>query len=103
MIRVVGETKRPVPTVLVEVEYTPEELALWRRQNAVFLKNREWFRTNAQELYKNYAGRFICVAGGEVFAGDDAQDVYSRAYTVYPEERSGGYGMYIRANPVEGN
>ena len=102
MIRVVGKSKLPELAEMGEaVELSPEELAEYRRQNAAFERNRERFSANARSLYKQYAGTFICVARGEVFAGEDAKDVYARSYAAHPVEKGVGYGIYIRANQVE--
>ena len=101
MIRVVGKSNLPELAEMSDVEMSPEELTEYRRQNAAFKRNREWFSANARTLFKQYAGNFICVVGGEVFAGDNAREVYARSYAAHPEESGAGYGIYIRANPVE--
>jgi hypothetical protein len=99
MIRVIGP--KPPPVVMTTEELSPEELVEWRRRREIFERNQQWYSVHVDELYETYAGKFICVAGGEVFAGDDARDVYARSAAVHPDESGVEYGMYIRAKSQE--
>ena len=96
MIRVVGKSRLPELAVMSLEQPSPEEMAESRRRGAIFKRNEEWFAAHVRELYDKYAGQFLCVAGGEVFAGADAKEVYSRAATKYPEESGAEFGMYLR-------
>ena len=97
MVRVTSR-KLPEPVVMTTEELTPEELEQWRKRGVIFERNLEWFSTHATELFETYPGKFICVAGGEVFAGDDARDVYAQSAAAHPQESGAEYGRYIRAN-----
>ena len=100
MIRVVGKSRLPELATMSEEPFSPEELAEFRRSRATFKRNMEWYNTHWAEIVEKYAGQFICVSGGEVFAGADARDVYARAAAKYPEESGAQFGMYLgdRAN-----
>ena len=48
------------------------------------LKDDEWIRQHFEELVDRYAGQYILVAGGEVFAGNDVRRLEAKARRKYP-------------------
>ena len=48
------------------------------------LKDDEWIRQHFEELVDKYAGRYIIVAGGEVFPVDDVRRVEAKARRKHP-------------------
>ena len=73
-----------------EVEVTPEERAQNLARLEEFRKNVDWFSANAAALRAAHTGKFICIAGQEVFAGDDPKEVVRRAKAAHPD-LAGGY------------
>ena len=85
---------------LTEVEVTPEESAQNLARLEEFRKNVDWFSANAATLRAAYNGKFICIAGQEVFAGDDPTEVVRRAKAAHPD-LPGGY-LPMRLLPLQG-
>lgn len=54
------------------------------RRAAVRVNDDEWIRRHFEELVDTYAGQYIVVAGGEVFAGDDVRRLEANARRKHP-------------------
>jgi hypothetical protein len=84
------------PIVMSEVT-DPVELAkarAWRERAA---RNSNWLQAHVREIYSQHRGKFICVAGEELFVADDAQQVVALALAAHPDEE----GLLIRYIPKE--
>ena len=102
MIRVVGKSKLPELAAMGEaVELSPEELAEYLLQNAVFERNREWYQAHWDEIVPPNRGLHICIAGGKLFVGPDPIKLRADSAAEFPEEKNCQYTMYIRANAQE--
>ena len=57
---------------------------------------REWggVQAHAHEIYTRYHGKFIVVAGEELFVGDTPEEANSLAKAAHPEDK-GRLGRYI--------
>jgi hypothetical protein len=53
-----------------------------------FKHNLNWFREHATELdvFNRYRGKYIAVAGGELFVGDSASEAFRLAKEKYPDD-----------------
>jgi hypothetical protein len=89
--------KDPTRAVVVEKVTDPEELAAAQVQDERFERNVSWLREHADEVYSHHRGKFICIAGGELFVADTAEEALSRARKVHPEDN----GRYLRYIPRE--
>ena len=85
--------ENPIEMIL-DYEETPEEQAASRLRRAHFDRNADWFTKHAVEIGETCAGKHICVAGEELFVGDDSTEVYQRAQLAHPEDK-GIYFQYI--------
>src|SRR5262249_2551608 len=85
MIRVAG----PQPVVMMETEPSPEERATALAEQEEFRRNVAWFGSHAREIRDAHAGKFICVAGQELFVGEDPAEVYARARAAHPHPGGG--------------
>ena len=74
-----------IPIVMEEVT-DPEELAQARVRNERFARNSAWLQGHATEIYTQYRGKCICVAGEELFIADTPEEVLAQARTAHPEE-----------------
>src|SRR6266508_1184460 len=74
----------------------PGHLALLREQAKHFERNWDWIEAHAAEVY-SHRGKYICVAGQELFVGDTQADVVTRAKVAHPED----IGRVTRYIPVE--
>ena len=55
-----------IPVTMEEVT-DPEELAQARARGERFARNSAWLQAHAAEIYTQYRGKCICVAGEELF------------------------------------
>ncbi len=78
-----------------EVEPTPEERTRALAEAEEYRTNVEWFGAHAKAIRDAHSGRFICIAGGELFVGDDPVEVYARARAAHPEHPGGFFTMYL--------
>jgi len=77
------------PLIIQEPPTTPQERAEALAVAEEFRKNAEWFGTQAKEIRDAHTGKFICVAGRELFVGDDPVEVVARAKAAHPT--AGGF------------
>jgi len=84
-----------VPITVEEVT-DPEELARARAQDECFARNSAWLQAHATEIYTQYRGKCICVAGEELFIADTPEEALAQARTAHPEE---GGSILIRYIP----
>jgi hypothetical protein len=57
-------------------------------------RNSVWLQTHAQEIYTQHRGKFIVVAGEELFVGDTSEEAHALAQTAHPEDQ-GSLSRYI--------
>jgi hypothetical protein len=71
----------------------------WRGQarGASADRNSAWFQAHVPEIYSRYRGKYVCVAGEELFVADTATQVAALAKTAHPEDD----GQLIRYIPQE--
>ncbi len=75
----------------------PGELAKARVQNERADRNSAWLQTHVPEIYSKYRGKYICVAGEELFVADDPREVVAAARAAHPADD----GLLIRYIPKE--
>jgi hypothetical protein len=90
----------PVPTIGPPLELDPAERTAFAARHEKFLRNMTWFEQNLADIRTRYGGRFVCVAGGQVFVADSAREAVALAHTAHPDERGAGYFTYV--TPVRG-
>lgn len=77
-----------------EHEMTPDLARMFEQARCNLL----WFSENAErlEVYQRYRGRYVAVAGGELFAADTPEEVERLAFDEYPDEMP-----HVRYIPLE--
>jgi hypothetical protein len=90
---------RDIPPLVMEEATDPEELAraLAQRQRAD--RNVAWLQAHVQEMYSQYRGRFICVAGEELFVADTPEEAFALATAAHPDD-DGRFLRYIPRRKV---
>jgi hypothetical protein len=88
---------KPEFEMIVDAPISAEELTRFRTQMERFRKNLEWYEAHAVEIGEGYAGKFICVAGQEVFSGDTSQEARAKARAAHPAD-DGAFGEYVRVD-----
>src|SRR5258706_16235080 len=89
--------KRPAPAVIMEEVTDPEELAKAPAQDERFERNWVWFQAHTSEVYTQYRGKCICIAGEELFAVDTPEEVLALAATAHPNDD----GRFVHFIPRE--
>jgi hypothetical protein len=74
-------------------ETDPAEIAKARAQQAQFDRNWDWLEAHAAEVF-SHRGTHICIAGQELFVGDDIKELLARARAAHPED-DGPFFKYI--------
>ena len=82
--------------IVMTEERDPAELAKAHLQLEHYARNWTWVEAHASEAY-SHRGKMICVAGGELFVGDNVTEVLARAKKAHPEDQ----GPLTRFVPVE--
>lgn len=93
MIRKATEKINPI---VMEIETDPTDCAEASRRKELFEKNWDWLEANASEVY-SHRGKFICIAGRELFVGDSVDEVLEAAQSAHPEDD----GRFTRYIPVQ--
>ena len=81
------------PLVIEELPYDPE----FAQRSEQAARNRHWFSEHAAELgiFKLYRGRYVGVAGGELFVADSAPEIDRLIGEKYPDEWVTAHVQYI--------
>jgi hypothetical protein len=74
-----------IPITMEEVT-DPEELTQARVRDARFARNSAWLQAPVTEIYRQYRGQCICVAGAELFVADTPEEALAQARAAHPEE-----------------
>ena len=75
----------PTPIVMEEVT-DPEEIARAQAQHERYERNLAWLNAHFKEVYTQHRGKFICVAGEELFVADAPKEVIALAKAAHPED-----------------
>lgn len=82
-----------LPKITMHEETDPVENAKARESRDRFERNWDWLEDHATEVY-SHRGKFLCIAGQELFVGDAVEDVIARATAAHPED-TGRFTRYI--------
>ena len=85
------------PVIEIEELTDVEELAKARRQREQFDRNAVWLQTHLADVYAHHRGKYICIAGEELFAADTVQEVIALATAAHPDDD----GWFTRFIPRE--
>jgi hypothetical protein len=84
------------PIVMEEVT-DPSEVSKAGIRRERFDRNFAWFRAHAPEVYERYRGKFICIAGQDVFAGATPEEATAQSAAAHPEDE----GSFVQYIPLE--
>ena len=82
------------PPVTMEVVTDPVEIARSAAALAQCERNWDWLEAHASDVY-SHRGKYICIAGQELFVGDVLEDVLARAKAAHPDDQ----GSFTRIIP----
>jgi len=88
------------PNKVVMQEVTdPVEITRAQLRHARYERNVSWLEAHIKEVYTTHRGKFICVAGEELFVADSPEKVIALADTSHPED-DGKFCRYIYPEKV---
>jgi hypothetical protein len=87
---------KSTPLVMVEVTDAQENARI-ATQRQRFRKNSDWLQAHVPQIYARHRGRFICVAGQELFIADAAPEAVAAARKAHPDDD----GLLFRYIPRE--
>lgn len=74
------------PLIMYEGGLGPAELAAFRAQGQRIRRNAEWLQAHTATVYDATAGKYICIAGCQLFVADTAQEARALALTAHPDD-----------------
>jgi len=90
-----------IPIVMEEAT-DPKEIAEFQARWAQAQRNSDWLQAHAHEIYTRHRGKFIVVAGEELFVGGTPEEALARAACpedggriiryIYPKKMARVYG-----------
>ncbi|HQU42310.1 MAG: hypothetical protein B7Z73_10985 [Planctomycetia bacterium 21-64-5] len=95
MIQKAAENANPL---VMEIETDPEVCAEIAARHQRCERNLRWLEANAAEVYSN-RGKFICIAGQELFVGGSPEEVLFAAEASHPED-DGRFTLFIPLEKV---
>lgn len=93
MIRQQGPAAAPASPVVMEEVTDPVQIAEAKAQGERFDRNLAWLQAHADEAYA-HLGKYICIAGEELFVADTAEAVLALAKAAHPED-DGRFTLYV--------
>ena len=84
---------QPIQITMEEIT-DPEEIAKSQALRAQAERNSNWLQAHVPEIYGNYRGKYIVVAGEELFVGDTVQEAVALVKAAHPEDK-GSITRYI--------
>ena len=84
----------PMRQITIEEVTDPQEIAEFQLRWAQAERNSAWLQAHAPEIYSQQRGKFIVVAGEELFVGDTPEEVRARAIAAHPDDQ-GSLCRYI--------
>ncbi|MBM3302052.1 MAG: hypothetical protein FJY85_19140 [Deltaproteobacteria bacterium] len=83
--------------VVMEEVTDSEEIARARSQRESFDRNSAWPQSHVSEVYSQHRGKYICVAGEDLFVAETAKEAIVLARAAHPEDE----GWFTRYIPKE--
>lgn len=83
----------PIQITMEEIN-DPAELARFSDQWSQAERNSAWLQAHAHEIYSQHRGKFIAIAGEELFVGDTPAEAHNLAKAAHPEDQ-GSISRYI--------
>jgi hypothetical protein len=86
------------PRFIIEEVTDPEEIARARAQEERAHRNDEWLQAHWPEIAPKARGRFLAVAGQEVFIADTPEEAWAMAMEAHPDD-DGAHAQYVIPEP----
>jgi hypothetical protein len=86
------------PKITMTEVTDPAEIAAARARMEKFEQNYAWLEAHAAEVF-SHRGKYICIAGQELFVGDDITELLARAKAAHPGD-DGPFFKYVPKDKV---
>lgn len=70
----------------IEFVTDPVEIEAARVRHEFHERNSAWLQSHVPEIYSQYRGKCICVAGQELFVADSSTEALALANAAHPED-----------------
>jgi hypothetical protein len=90
-------TTATTPKFVLEELTDPVELAKARARRERFDRNAAWLQAHADEVYSQNRGKYICIAGEELFVADSSPEALALGRAAHPEDD----GAFVHHIPLE--
>lgn len=80
--------------VVMEEVTDPAELAKAQSQRAQYDCNWAWFKPQATEIYEQFRGQGVVIAGQETFAAKTPEEAWALAKATHPDDE-GRFIIYV--------
>ena len=71
----------------MSIETDPAQIAESNARHADFMRNSDWLKEYATEVYSANRGKVICIAGQQVYAAERAEDAWAIAKAAHPKDK----------------
>jgi hypothetical protein len=85
----------PAPLEIVTPAVSDTERAANIAAAEQFQRNLAWWNAHVEEIRAAHTGKFVCVAGQELFVGDDPIEVVARAKVAHPNPGYGFFSLFL--------
>jgi hypothetical protein len=94
MIRALQPEQRVIETPPVSEEERAANIAAAEQ----FQRNLAWWNAHVEEIRAAHTGKFVCVAGQELFVGEDPIEVVARAKAAHPNPGYGFLSLFLSSH-----
>lgn len=85
--------------LMMEATSDPRDLREARAQREQFDRNLDWFEAHAMEIGDRNRGKYVCIAGQQLFVADSAREALRLGREAYPDDL-GPFVRYIACEKV---
>lgn len=89
----IKRTVENINPMVMEIVTDPVACAEAARRKELYERNWDWLEAHAAEVY-SHRGKYICIAGEELFVGDKVNEVVAAANAAHPED-DGRFTRYV--------
>src|SRR5258708_3243469 len=86
MIRATTDTSASEPQFAIEEVTDPAEIARHKAKIAQFTRNSDWLAAHWSDVLPQARGKFVAVAGEEVFVAETVEEAWAWTEAKHPED-----------------
>ena len=86
------------PSVVMQEVTDPQELAEAQARRSRFDRNETWLQARVAEIYRRHRGKYICIAGEELFVADAPDAAYASGNPRIQRMTGASFDTYPKRN-----